>query len=195
MRNYEERAMDFIKAIYPFIKDDMDAPWILKDKVGEFNSTHSRNVKVMSGCSRCAMITSDYVVKFDYDSECVDEIGGCFNEVSFYEIAEREGYAYLFAKITHVSYMGHDFFIMPRIYGVEYRQERAWEFMTPQEAKWCRKHNLTDLHSGNYGFRNHHVCIFDYGYQNDMVNEPRFTELEAFDRAHPSLAPNQKGLE
>ena len=172
MRSYEERAKDFIKEIFPYIHDYMGSPWCMHEVVDQFNKEHSRHVQMRSGCARIALLTSDYVVKFDYDEDTVDEIGGCLNEMYMYDIAEREGYAYLFAKITHVTYQDRDFFIMPRIRTDEVYGS-AWHHLTDAEASWCHKHSITDLHSGNYGFRNGHVCIFDYGYINNMVDSPR----------------------
>lgn len=173
MRNYEERAKDFIKEIFPYIANYMESPWSMRHCIKEFNQEKSRNVKMRAGCARIALLTSDYVVKFDYDKEEAGAIGGCANEVYMYDIAEREGFAYLFAKITHVIYQNHDFYIMPRIEGVDDCNGSAWHHMTATEAKWCRDHSITDLHDGNYGFRDNHVCIFDYGYINSMVEDPR----------------------
>lgn len=184
MRNYEERAKDFIKAIFPYIAKNMESPYYVRENINKFNKENSRNVKMRAGCARIALLTSDYVVKFDYDREEVDSIGGCANEVYMYDIAEREGFAYLFAKITHVIYQNHDFYIMPRIEGVDDCNGSAWHHMTIAEANWCHNHSVTDLHSGNYGFRNGHVCIFDYGYINSMVEDPR--SYGSFDNNSPS---------
>lgn len=169
MRNYVERAKDFIKEVFPYIQDDMEYPWILQNKIRQYNADHTRNVKVMSGCARVALLTSDYVVKFDYDEDEVQCIGGSQNEVYLYEIAKREGFDYLFAEITHVVWMNHDFYIMPRIYGINDDNGRGWQYMTYEEREWCKEHSLTDLHCGNYGFRNGHICIVDYGYQENLT--------------------------
>ena len=171
MRNYEDRAMDFIKAIFPYIESDMESPWTIRKGVREFNENFNRNVIVRSGSARVALITSDYVVKFDYDHDAVREIGGGENEVRLYEIAEREGFAYLFAKITHIEWEGYDFYIMPRIYWINDDHDSAWRYMTKTEEQWCKAHSLTDLHCGNFGFRNGEICIVDYGFQEALVEE------------------------
>lgn len=188
MRSYEERAKDFIKEIFPYIAKDMEYPWVVRKNVDRFNKEHSRSVKMCSGCARIALLTSDYVVKYDYDHEEVESIGGCANEAYMYDIAEREGFAYLFAKTTHVIYQNHDFYIMPRIGGVDDCNGSAWHHMTITEANWCHDHSVTDLHSGNYGFRNGHVCIFDYGYINSMVEDPR--SYGSFDSSSSSTTIN-----
>ena len=178
MRTYIERAMDFIREVFPYISEDLEYPMALRKAIRQFNADKTRNVIVRSGCARVAMITSDYVIKFDYDEEEVQEIGGSLNEVHLYEIAEREGFDYLFAKITPFHYKGHDFYIMPRIYGISDNNKRGWEYMTPQERAWCKSHSLTDLHNGNFGFRNGHICIVDYGFQEDLVEECDYSSEE-----------------
>lgn len=171
MRSYEERAKDFIKEIFPYIKGNMDSPYYVRAGVRQFNADHTRSVLMRSGCARIALITSDYVVKFDYDEDEVASIGGSENEVHLYEIAVKEGFDYLFAKITPVIYEGARFYIMPRIHGISDDNERGWHYMTHKEVTWCKSHSLTDLHNGNFGFRNGRICIVDYGFQEELVEE------------------------
>ena len=163
MRSYEERAKDFIAEVFPFIKDHYH-PWDVEEPIYQFNHSHSRNVEVYHGCARVALVTSDYVIKWDYDNDEVDEIGGCENEIELYSLAEKDGFAYLFAKISRYRYGDRNFYIMPRIKGIGQGGGYAEKWMTPQEYKWCKDHCLVDLHSNNYGFRNKHVCIVDYGF-------------------------------
>ena len=52
---------------------------------------------------------------------------------------------------------------MPRIRGIsEDNYYHADHFMTDAERDWCDRHDLSDLHCNNYGFRNGKVCIVDY---------------------------------
>ena len=162
MRSYEERAKDFIHKVFPFIKD-VERPWDTRNNIAYFNMNFHRNVKVAAGISRIALITSDYVVKFDYDEDNVEYVGGCEAEVNLYKLAEEEGFAYMFAKITRYEYCGKAFYIMPRIrYINSHRWYYAQHFMSPTERKWCDSHHITDLHANNYGFRDGHVCLIDY---------------------------------
>lgn len=170
MRNYVERAKDFIKEVFPYIEDDIFNPWELRMDIRKFNAEHSRAVQVASGCARVALITSDYVVKFEYDEYEVQSIGGCENEIYLYNLAKQEGFAYLFAEITPVEWAGRIFYVMPRIRGINERHERGWYYMTAEEQDWCEKHSLTDLHCGNFGFRKGRICIVDYGFQEDRVD-------------------------
>lgn len=162
MRNYIERAKDFIEQIYPYIKN-FNSRYSVRDAVMEFNADHNRKVICNHGIARVAMITSDYVVKFDYDPDEVACVGGGEAEVRLYAQAERDGFAYLFAKVTRYEYSGRRFYIMPRIYGIN---ESNWyyadHYMTDEENAWCDSHHLSDLHCNNYGFRKGKVCIVDY---------------------------------
>lgn len=168
MRSYEERAKDFIKEIFPFIQD-FESPFTTRKDIRTFNARFTRNVKVACGCARIALITSDYVVKWDYDDYEVESVGGSENEIALYAIAEQEGFAYLFAKITRYEYEGRKFYIMPRVRGINEDNGRAWQYMTEAECKWCQDHYLTDLHCGNYGLTKRGVVIVDYGFQVDKI--------------------------
>ena len=162
MRSYEERAKDFLKRVYPIISQYLTDPEKIEDCMDKFNEKNDRNVVVCWGSARVALITSDYVIKWEYDTEQAYFIGGFENELNLYKKAQDDGFAYLFAEITPFEYRDFPFYIMPRIAGGAYGN--AWNCMTKEEANWCKKHRLEDLHSGNFGFRNGHLCIFDYGY-------------------------------
>lgn len=162
MRSYEERAKDFLKRVYPIISQYLTDPYKVEDCMDKFNEKHNRDVVVCWGSARVALITSDYVIKWEYDTDEVDFIGGFENELGLYEEAKEDGFAYLFAEITPFEYRDSPFYIMPRIKGEV--SGTAWGYMTEKEKKWCQSHRLDDLHSGNYGIRDGHICIFDYGY-------------------------------
>ena len=161
MRSYEERAKDFIKEVFPFIQD-FESPFTTRANIRTFNARFTRNVKVACGCARIALITSDYVVKYDYDPSEVECIGGCDNELELFYYAKREGFDYLFAEITAYNYKDRNFYIMPRIRGIGSSEYYAEHYMTNAEKDFCRRYRVTDLHSHNYGFRKGKVCIVDY---------------------------------
>jgi len=162
MRSYVERAKDFIATIFPLIQDCQE-PYDYRKVMERFNHRYSRHVIVSNGLARVALITSDYVVKIEYDEAEVENIGGCEREIAMYAIAKAEGFAYLFAEITRYEYNGHIFYIMPRVYGIgKYEYDYANEHMTNEENEFCERHDITDLHSHNYGWRGDHVCLVDY---------------------------------
>lgn len=172
MRNYVERAKDFIKEIYPLIAD-CDWWGDYANSVRTFNKCNNRKVLCNHGAARVALITSDYVVKIEYDENEVEDIGGCENEVELYEYAKREGFAYLFAAITPFRYKDRIFYIMPRIRNVGKYEECADAYMTDDEMAFCDKYGVTDLHCNNYGTRNGHVCIVDYACR--LLEEPEYS--------------------
>ena len=161
MRNYVERAKDFVEQIFPYI-NECRHPWDTRQHVLIFNADFTRNVQVRSGLSRIALITSDYVVKYDYDPEEVESIGGCQNECDLYEWAKTEGFGYLFAEITPFRYENRTFYIMPRIRGIGSGRYYAEHYMNDKEKDFCRRYRVTDLHTDNYGFRKGKVCVIDY---------------------------------
>lgn len=161
MRDYIERAKDFVEQIFPYISECMN-PWRLSGCVDSFNIDFDRKVVLKHGLSRIALITSDYVVKFDYDPDEIDSIGGCANELELYEIAQKEGFAYLLAEITPFMHEGRMFYIMPRIRGIGSGRHYAERYMSNAEKEFCRRHRISDLHTSNYGFRHGHVCLVDY---------------------------------
>lgn len=174
MRNYIERAEDFIKAIYPFICDSLHDRCAVFNAVRDFNATYNRKVICRHGCVRIALITSDYVVKFDYNEEEVPFLGGGEKEVRIYNMAKEDGFDYLFAPITPYEYEHNTFYIMPRINGIgreEYDDNYAEELMTEEESEYISELGLSDLHNYNFGFRKGKICLVDYacvcGYSDD----------------------------
>ena len=157
MRNYIERAKDFIKDIYPFIENIYpfieDKPFsvgMVEVAVSAYNRANHRNVLVKSGSVRIALITSDYVVKYDYSPCHADIYGGCAQEMKMYNFAKEQGFGDLFAEITCFEYMGQNFYIMPRIAGIgKDRFSEADDFMTQKERDFCYDAGLCNLHCYN----------------------------------------------
>lgn len=160
--NYIERAKKFVPYVAMFIHHSGNRHDI-KYEVEAFNYRHNRKVVFAHGLTRLAFITSDYVIKVDYDPEQIERFGGCENEMAVYAQAEQNGMEYLFAKITAYTYKGVTYYIMPRINGVGKYFDDAYTYMTDDEIEWCEEHGIGDLHCYNYGWRNKHVCIIDYG--------------------------------
>lgn len=162
--SYEHRAKRFIKQIFPYLMACAELEEY-EEAVFNFMMDHPyRNISCDHGLTRVAYITSDYVVKIDYDEEQIARFGGSEKEIAFYAMAEREGMAHLFAKISRYDYRGRRFYIMPRVTGIdEDRWEDANYYMTDEENDWCEEHHLYDLHCKNYGLVNGQVKIIDYG--------------------------------
>lgn len=165
MKNdYIVRAMKFIAAIAPYIEGCCDK-WDYFRAVERFNHDHHRNVKVSNGATRVALITADYVIKFNYGDR-TRLFGGCRDEVRLYKQAEKDGYEYLFAKITAKVYNHKTYYIMPLVRGIgKYEDTEVTDFLRFDEVCWIRDHRLFDLHEYNYGFKNGRPIIIDYAAQ------------------------------
>jgi hypothetical protein len=160
--SYTERAARFLRTIYPLLDGHWNSPWECRRIMSLYSCEHSRKVFVRSGVSRIAIITSDYVIKFDYNEREVNRVGGCESEVEFYQFAKQEGFGYLFAEITPFIYNGRTFYIMPRVNGVgRVEYSYAEDFLEGEERAFADEY-LNDLHDENYGWYHKRPVIFDY---------------------------------
>ena len=168
--DYTIRAYKFIEKLYPYIKDCHDVLEYL-NAADLFSADYHRKVECASGMVRVAFITSDYVVKFDYNTDRSAIYGGCADEEKFYHFAQEKGFASLLAEITHIRYCGRDFYIMPRIGGIGKCCEcYAEEFLHGDELDFVNEY-LEDLHDENYGWKNRHPVIIDYAMNRFFLNE------------------------
>ena len=165
--DYRARAMRFLHSIYPYIEDylrDVDA---IEYAVNTYNYKHSRKVEMRYGSARIALITSDYVIKWDYDDENVTDIGGCEKEWEIYCNAQKDGMEYLLAECTLIDYNGTIFEIMPRIraIGPSHHKTGICYMISCIEEEWLRKVGLLyDLHDWNWGIMHNKPVIIDYAY-------------------------------
>lgn len=170
--DYRIRAQKFIKQIFPYIDgcmyDDLDET--IK-RVQDFANEKRRKISVHNGISRVAIITADYVIKWDrhlaqskYER---NPAGDCEKEYLTWRwlLDENPGYAYLFAEITRFKFGGEIFYIMPRVRGInEDRDAYAYEYVDGEEEDFLNEW-FYDLHSGNFGIdRKGNVTIFDYAW-------------------------------
>lgn len=160
--SYEVRARKFIAKIYPYIKDCQTVSEY-ELAVKRYNDNFSRKVCVNCGQTRVVLITSDYVVKVDYGTNS-QRWGGCINEYRVYQQAVRDGYAYLFAKISPVMKADKVYYVMPRIHGIDCQRSEGYdvdEWLEGAEIDWLWEH-VRDLHCQNYGWKNRKPVIVDY---------------------------------
>lgn len=166
--DYRMRAFNFLRSIFPYIEKDLYSVSGTEFNVREYLYDHpSRKVEVNCGSARIALITSDYVIKWDYDMDCVKDIGGCEKENEMYQFAEREGFGYLFAAATLVNYRGITFEIMPRVRAIGPRCHKMnlLDMLSNFEESWLRSHGLLyDLHDYNWGIMSNKPVIIDYAY-------------------------------
>lgn len=161
--DYKTRACHFFEILYPYIKDFIDNPYYCYQAIKKFNEEKHRKVDVNWGSVRIAIMTSDYVIKYDYDHEDAKNYGGCKDEEKFYKFAKEKGFEYLFAEITSFEYMGRTFYIMPRVSHVNQEEARAEDFLEGEDYNFVKKY-VYDLHNENFGWKNNYPFIFDYAY-------------------------------
>ena len=170
--DYRVRACKFLKSFWKYLEavdiHDLD---MVQDALQSYLLDHpSRRVTLCNGSARMAIITADYVIKWDYNEDNIEEIGGCDSEQWVYENAKRAGFSYLFAEITPYYFEGYEFVIMPRIPNIGFAAHKRLhckninEILTEEEEDYIHSIHLTDLHSYNWGIKNHKPVIIDYAY-------------------------------
>lgn len=170
--SYRVRAIRFLEQVFPYIKDVMTSPSDVEAAIIDFNINRSRRVEVFYGSARIALVTSDYVVKWDYDVDVVQEIGGCDNEYSAYQKALVSGYSYLLAEAYLICYNGIHFLIMPRVRHIGLKNHGGRnidEFLTPDEYSWLVNF-VNDLHSWNWGIYRGRAVVIDYAMTRDSFS-------------------------
>ena len=156
--DYTVRAQKFLEEIFPVIENFLDRPYKMADVLFDYCTKKHERIQVRNGVSRWVVIRSDYVIKYDYNED--SGVGNCPDEVRKYAQAEKDGYAYLFAKITPVVSHNITFYIMPRIKNIG-RRKYLREALTSDE--WDYVWDITsDLHCNNYGWKNNKPIIIDY---------------------------------
>ena len=165
--DYEVRAKEFIKEFAPYLKGIRITKfnsYKIREAVRQFNVDKKRNVKVASGASRIALITSDYVVKLDFGTTWA---GNSATEMRGYEQAKKDGYEYLLAKISLYKCRNRKFYIMPRARVAKtltwQGQKRLWFKLTEGERKYIRD-NFEDLHDSNWGSLHGRPILIDYAW-------------------------------
>lgn len=169
--DYRVRALRFLNYILPYLGDDIFDVTEIQYRVDEFNRDHSRKVEVMWGSARIALITSDYVVKWDYDMDDARDIGGCADEYRAYQQAKEQGFDYLFAETTLVNINDIEFSIMPRIrnIGPDHHGGEIDNYLTEWEWDWLRKFDK-DIHHYNWGIRHGKACVIDYAMTAEVLD-------------------------
>ena len=178
--DYRVRACKFFESIYPYIKDCLDDPAMCKYAMQKYNHQKSRKVQVFAGYTRIAFLCSDYVIKLDYNPREIYRVGGCESEVTFYQFAKEQGFAYLLAEISRHEYMGITFYVMPRISGMGRVLDRYAEDFFEGEERIFIDYYLRDLHDENYGWYNKTPVIFDYACNTLWLEDHREEDYYTF---------------
>lgn len=162
--SYELRAQKFVREIFPyFVEQDFfnnSCVYRAQYAVQHFCLERKRKVLCNYGSSRIALLTSDYVVKIDYNKNTIwgnseDEL---FNWEKYYSKSEYSEY---FAPISKYTYSCHDFYIMPRVKNVGRYDECKVQEEDEDFWDWLCD-NVGDFHDEQFGKENGHFVIIDY---------------------------------
>ena len=159
--DYRIRAASFLKHIYPYLANCNYKLSAIQRAVREYNADHRRHVLIAHGMVRIALITSDYVIKFDYDARQAEKFGGCEDELEFYNFAKEKGFSYLFAEITKITIENHKFYIMPRIEDIGRDYDYVEDHLNENDYDFVNRY-LYDMHNENYGWKDDYPVIVDY---------------------------------
>lgn len=158
--NYVDRARKFITEIYPLIDDRTD--WSnVNSAVNKFNQINHRNVNFFHGAVRFVLLTSDYVIKWDWSKEARLEYGGCDKELERWHKYEKTPYSYMFVPISKIKVCKRVWYVMPRVRGKR-PNHIARYYMTSDEQDFCFDNKIFDLHCGNFVLKHGRPLIFDY---------------------------------
>lgn len=168
--DYRVRASRFIHSVFSYIENYLTEPCMVEEAIDNYNRDHSRKVEVAWGSARIALITSDYVVKWDYDTDYAEDIGGCEDEYCAFIKAKAEGYSHLLAETTLIVINNIMFSIMPRIrnIGPDHHGGEIQDYLTALEWEWLR-HFDKDIHHYNWGIRHGKACVIDYAMTEEVV--------------------------
>ena len=160
---YQMRAYFYIKAMFEYVNNWRDLDDIIEATDKVFWHT-GKQASVECGSARIVIVGEDFAVKWDYDFENIEEIGGCEDEFRVYKRSLSTGYAHLLAPVFRIYHRNRFFFIMPRVDRIgpeEHEYKDINEFITEDEYNWLRD-NIGDLHGWNWGFIDGKPTVIDY---------------------------------
>lgn len=155
--NYIVRAQKFMETFYPYMRK-----YNIEDAVAHFNEDKHRAVQFRCGAVRRVLVTSDYVVKWDYDKRNSKTFGGCRDEYNKYQKVKDDYYGYLFAEITPIKVSNRIFYVMPRVKSLGYDCDE-WITDVLNETELAYVNSITgDVHDENWGYLHGRPVIIDY---------------------------------
>lgn len=161
--NYIVRAQKFMESFYPYMRQYHS----ITVAVSKYNERYSRAVKVREGAVRRVLLTSDYVIKWDYDKGNSRCFGGCREEYKIYQEVKDSYYGYLFAEITPIKIKNRVFYVMPRVkkLGIDCGQEIGDVLETDELDYIYDEMQLGDIHEENWGYLKGQAVLIDYACQ------------------------------
>lgn len=156
--NYIVRAQKFMETFYPYMRK-----YHIGEAVNHFNEDKHRAVQCRQGAVRRVLITSDYVIKWDYDRRNSKTFGGCREEYKMYQKVKDDYYSYLFAEITPIKVRNRTFYVMPRVksLGVDH-DEWIDDVLNESEWDYVESVGVGDIHDENWGYLHGRPVLIDY---------------------------------
>ena len=161
MKIYVERAMHLMRKLYPYLTNCGESVRRYEYALDKFNKDYHYHIRLCHGASRIVLICGEFVIKFDYCESEVSRIGGCENEMKFYEFAQFMHKSYLFAEITRI-HVGHKYFyVMPYVHGVGSSNDYVEYYLDEDDCEFIQNY-LYDTHEYNFGWEDDYPVIIDY---------------------------------
>lgn len=156
--NYVFRAVKFMEQFYPYF-----CKYRIGEAVAVFNRDKHRAVVFKQGAVRRALITSDYVIKWDYNKNNSKCFGGCKDEYKRYMELKDSDYGYLFAEITPIKIRNRIFYVMPRVkyLGKDINKD-IYDVLEGDEYDFLCDSGVGDMHDENWGIYHGKPLIIDY---------------------------------
>lgn len=157
--NYIMRATKFMEAFYPYMRK-----YEIRQAIRLFNEKNHRMVRLCKGAVRYVLVTSDYVIKWDYNKQNSKCFGGCREEYHKYQEVKNDYFGYLFAEITPIKVKHRIFYVMPRVesLGIDHNQYID-EVLEEEEIHYLYEEAcIGDIHDENWGYINGQPVIIDY---------------------------------
>ena len=162
MKNsYQVRALNTWKALKPYL---MGCASIFNYDcaVNKFNRENHRKIKFCYGSTRVCFVTSDYVIKMDYNQDQIIFWGGCQSEYDNYDFACANGCDGAFCPIDKIDEKAY---VMPRCEMADWYDESIldefWKDCNEDEF-WYVQENIKDVHNQNVGRYKGRVVLIDY---------------------------------
>lgn len=162
--NYVVRARKFYDSVYNDIcMYEEPCQYIKYFKY--WNKEHNRRVIVSFGSTRVCLITSDYVIKIDYNGESY--FGNSESEARAYKRACMCGAEDAFCPIRQIA---DNAWVMPRCRvndefddedTARYKVEKFYARLSYKESAFIENH-IQDIHEGNVGYYNGRIVLIDY---------------------------------
>lgn len=162
-RGYKMHAYLFLRNLFSYVKNWHDIDDV-NDAIDKTFWNHGLSATLELGSSRMVVVGKDFAIKWNYDDEVIDSIGGCEEEFQTYQKSLSTGYAHLLAPIFRLSYRDRNFYIMPRVHNIgprEHGYKKLEECVTKKEWEWLIN-NIGDIHSYNWGLEGNRPIMIDY---------------------------------